>query len=122
MLLGINARVLLVLLLLIFGAVFYVGARFAILTCTARYGLYIPVRQFTSTWTARYRANKKEEEKKEYRVILACASSPPAGGDRTSPRSGRKIKATSSMTRPRVVAAHKKRRNVSPLREKDRGD
>ncbi|RWW04051.1 hypothetical protein GW17_00032747, partial [Ensete ventricosum] len=29
-------------------------ARFAISTCTARYGRYIPVRQVTSTWTARY--------------------------------------------------------------------
>ncbi|RWW19063.1 hypothetical protein GW17_00016911 [Ensete ventricosum] len=30
--------------------------RFAILTCIARYGRYIPVRQVTGTWTARYRA------------------------------------------------------------------
>ncbi|RZS19142.1 hypothetical protein BHM03_00051474, partial [Ensete ventricosum] len=29
---------------------------FAISTCTARYGRYIPVRQVTGTWTARYRA------------------------------------------------------------------
>ncbi|RWW36496.1 hypothetical protein BHE74_00058483, partial [Ensete ventricosum] len=35
---------------------FYFLTRFAILTCTAQYGRYIPVRQVTGMRTARYRA------------------------------------------------------------------
>ncbi|RRT34910.1 hypothetical protein B296_00051397, partial [Ensete ventricosum] len=133
---------------------------FEISSCTAQYGRYIPVRQFTVTWTARYGAvppatgryrqkstiggrlreksiiggrlkeignrrkrEEEEEEKKKRRrnrtSTVAALRSPaprrrprvaralshptlagdfsPARGDGTSPRTGRKIKATSPL-------------------------
>ncbi|RWW31454.1 hypothetical protein GW17_00003913 [Ensete ventricosum] len=90
------------------------ATRFAISTCTARYGRYIPVRQVTDTWTARYRAvpskidcrrsisavgsrlrkkkgrkrgkgKKKEEGKKEYLAIAVLARGSPAHRRRPRP-------------------------------------
>ncbi|RZR76090.1 hypothetical protein BHM03_00000712, partial [Ensete ventricosum] len=60
--------------------------RFAISTCTPRYGWYIPVRQVTGTRTARYRAKKREKKKREKKMenleIHRCSPDPdssPAG-------------------------------------------
>ncbi|RWW41026.1 hypothetical protein BHE74_00053501 [Ensete ventricosum] len=126
---------------------------FEISSCTVHYGRYIPVRQFTVTWTARYgryrqksaigsrlrekstiggrlkeigdrrKREEEEEEKKKRRrnrtSTVATLRSPapsrrprvaralshptlagdfsPARGDGTSPRTGRKIEATSPL-------------------------
>ncbi|RWV88738.1 hypothetical protein GW17_00049154 [Ensete ventricosum] len=110
------------------------SSRFAISTCTARYGRYIPVRQVTGTRTARYRAvpskiNRRQPILKEIDRRRSIEeekgkkkrkSKKKRRGEERIPRQRR--------PRPPAVAARgcffsrTRRRSVSPREETDRGD
>ncbi|RRT55323.1 hypothetical protein B296_00048523 [Ensete ventricosum] len=108
--------------------------RFAISTCTARYGWYIPVRQVTGTRTARYRmvSSKIDRRRSIEREIDRRGSIEEEKGKKKRKRRKKEAENTlpARRPRPRVASARDRgrffslarRRSVSPREEKDRGD
>ncbi|RZR83366.1 hypothetical protein BHM03_00009964 [Ensete ventricosum] len=110
-----------------------IHTRFIISTCTTRYGRYIPVRYVAGTRTARYRVVPPK---------IDCRQSISAVGDRLREKKGRRRRRKEENKRkeeylfPCVILAgvpslpagcerffsHTRRRNISPCKEKGRGN
>ncbi|RZS29289.1 hypothetical protein BHM03_00063005 [Ensete ventricosum] len=107
--------------------ILYYYPRFAISTYTARYGRYVPIRQVTSTRTARYRAVPSKIDR---RRSIEEEKGKKRGRKNTSPARRPRPPVVAARGRLRAVAARghgrffsrTRRRSVSPRGETDRGD
>ncbi|RWW01664.1 hypothetical protein GW17_00035283 [Ensete ventricosum] len=103
-------------------------SRFAISTCTARYGRYIPIRQVTGTWTASYQTVPPKIDRQ--RSIQGEIDRRRSIEEEKGKKKEEKKKKEEEKKEYHAVAARARwsflsrtrRRNVSPHGEKDRGD